>query len=780
VAPSPRPRLWPLLLALIGAVLLAAGVFSQIRIRSDMATLLPRGQTAASRMMLREVQSGVATSLILIGLEDAPAAALAATSDRMTAAMRSSGHFAFVENGRDVISDADQAALFADRYLLAPNTTTAAFETPALHQDFLHLLDGLQSSASPLVEQFGLPDPTGAFPALLATMGGDQHARLNDGVWFAPQTDRALLLARMNGDGSSLTAQDAAIGAVNAAFAQAKTPGMRLLVSGPAIFARDAAHAIRRDVERLSILSALLVAGLLIWRFRNPFVIAAIAVPLALSTAAAALAVQLAFGYVHGITIGFGMTMLGVTVDYPVLLIGHRKRGEAPAGTWARIGRAFTLAVITAALGLSGMALARFPGLAQLGLFSITGVITAALATRFILPRLIVAADLAPVSAGDPTTLMRIERLRHGRLWALLPVAAAAIALILVGGPTWEHDLGALSPISAGAHALDDSLRHDLGAPDIGQVLVVQGATAEAVLQREEALAPILDRLTAAHVISGADDAAKSLPSAATQRARQQALPDATTLTARIAEAAKGLPFTPAAFAAFAADVATARTQAPITRADLTNPALSAKLDAVLLPRGGAWLGIIAPQGVTSSARLAAAFAGQSDVIFVDVGAEMNGLVMGYTQQALPWIGAGALIGLVALLIGLRDPRRVARVIGAIAASLLVTVAILTLTGVRLSLIHIVALQFVAGVGLDYALFFGRTQLDAEERSRTLRTLITCNGMALLTFGLLCTCQTPLLRMIGETVAIGVITSLIFAFFFVGPRPPAITPPVAL
>ena len=158
----------------------------------------------------------------------------------------------------------------------------------------------------------------------------------------------------------------------------------------------------------------------------------------------------------------------------------------------------------------------------------------------------------------------------------------------------------------------------------------------------------------------------------------------------------------------------------------------------------------------------------------------MSGLVTGYTQQALPWIGAGAVLGLVALLIGLRDPWRVARVIGAIGASLLVTVAILTLAGVRLSLIHIVALQFVAGVGLDYALFFGRTQLDAEERSRTLRTLITCNGMALLTFGLLCTCQTPLLRMIGETVAIGVITSLIFAFFFVGPRPPAITHRVTL
>ncbi len=71
------------------------------------------------------------------------------------------------------------------------------------------------------------------------------------------------------------------------------------------------------------------------------------------------------------------------------------------------------------------------------------------------------------------------------------------------------------------------------------------------------------------------------------------------------------------------------------------------------------------------------------------------------------------------------------------------------LSGVRLSLIHLVALQLVAGVGLDYALFFARRQLDGEERARTLRTLVTCNAMTLLTFGLLACCQTPLLRDIG-------------------------------
>ena len=88
-----------------------------------------------------------------------------------------------------------------------------------------------------------------------------------------------------------------------------------------------------------------------------------------------------------------------------------------------------------------------------------------------------------------------------------------------------------------------------------------------------------------------------------------------------------------------------------------------------------------------------------------------------------------------------------------------------------MSLVTVVALQFVCGIGLDYALFFARRQLDEEERARTLRTLAICNAMAVMTFGLLALCRTPLLHEIGQTVVIGAIAALCFSFLFAGPRP---------
>lgn len=770
--PSPAVRrAGPVVAALLAAVLIAALTFRWVELRDDMADFLPVPHTPAARLMLQELRSGPASSLILIGLEGAPRPELARISRGMAAALTRSGLFAFVGNGQAAFGPGVVRFLFEHRYLLSPATNAAAFTTEALRQDFDRLLHGLRSSAAPLVERYGVTDPPGAFLVLRRVWTDASDIRTIDGAWFVPDRDRALMLARTRAGGLDLESQDRADAAIHASFADASPGAARLLVAGPAIFARDAQHAISSDVRLLAILSAVLVAGLLLWRFRSPLVLAAIGVPVILAIAVAALAVQLVFGFVHAIAFGFGMTMLGVTVDYPVLLIGHRKRGEQAAGTLRRIGPSFNLAVASAALGLSGMVFAELPGLVQVGVFSVAGLLTAATATRWLLPRLIVAADLAPVDAGETARLLRLEHLRAWRLLGLLPVGAAALALG-VHPPRIERDLANLSPVPAADRALDAELRAELGAPDVGQMAVVRGDSAEAVLRREETLLPRLDVLTRSGVIAGTELAARYVPSTATQLARRAGLPDAAELDERIASAAAGFPFRPGAFSGFADDVAAVRQLAPVLPADLAAlPPLAARIQPLLFERDGSWYGLVVPRGITDPAALAAALSGLPDVTYINIPVESNRLVVDSTRRAWRWLCWGGAATVIALLLGLRDPWRFVRVLGALAAAGTLTLAALTLAGESLSLVDIVGLQFAAGVGLDYTLFFSRPQLDEEERARTLRTLITCNVMTLLTFGLLVFCQTPLLRKIGLPVALGTFSSLVFAFLFGGPRP---------
>jgi predicted exporter len=351
-----------------------------------------------------------------------------------------------------------------------------------------------------------------------------------------------------------------------------------------------------------------------------------------------------------------------------------------------------------------------------------------------------------------------------------VPVLAAAAYLAAIGGPHWEGDLQKLTPIPARSRALDRELRAEIGAADPGQLLLIRAPNRQAVLQREEALEPLLARLQKAGAFKSADYAARLLPSIHRQQARIAALPDPATLAQRVTQAQAGLPFRPGTFDPFLAAVAASRTMAPLRPADLETTPLGARLDPLLTRNGAAWLGPIVFHGVTDPKSLAAAFAG-TGAIYIDMRTELGGILSGYTRQAWRWLGWTGLLVLVVLGAGLRSPVMMLRVLGSVLAAMLVTAALLTAAGLQLSLIHLVALQLVAGVGLDYALFFARRQLDAEERARTLRTLVTCNAMTLLTFGLLAFCQTPLLRDIGVTVACGAFLALVFAFLAAGEAP---------
>ena len=765
----PPSRGLPALAALAAAVGLLALVIARADIRTGLADFLPAGRSPAARLMLQELREGAAAALILVGVEGAPPAELARITREMADALPRTGLFAQVAAG-EAGFEGEEAFFFPRRYLLSPATSSAAFEVPALRADLQRLLRELRGAASPLAARYGVADPLGAFPAWLGSLAGASRVRVVDGAWFAPDRDRALLLARTRAGGLDARAQERASAAIEAAFRAARPGAARLLVAGPARFAQDAARSIRGDVELVTMLSTALIALLLVWRFRSPLAIAAIAAPVVLSVAVAIAATEAAFGGVQALALGFGASMLGISVDYPVLMIGHRKRGEPPAATRARIGSAFRLAGATATLGLGGMIFSGFPGLAQLGLFSAAGLLAAAAATWWGLPPLIVAADIAPAPAGDPRWLARVEGWRRWRAWGAAPILAA-LAYLLAVGPRWETDLAALSPVPAASRALDAELRGALGAAEAGQVLFVEGPDAETVLRREEALLPRLEALRAEGAITGFEAAARLLPSVAAQEARRAALPEPDALARRLDEARANLPFRPEAFRPFLDAVAATRTMTPLRPADLAGTALATPLEPLLSERGGTWRGVVLLQGVRDPARLAQTLADSGPgAVYVDTRSELGRILAHYTAQAWRWLGAGVAAIVLALLLGLRDGRRAARVVGSVAAAVLCTVALLTLGGERLSLVHVVALQLAAGVGLDYALFFARRQLDEEERARTLRTLVTCNAMTLLSFGLLVLCRTPVLHSIGATVAVGAALAMAFAFLFAGQR----------
>src|SRR6185503_12017156 len=141
------------------------------------------------------------------------------------------------------------------------------------------------------------------------------------------------------------------------------------------------------------------------------------------------------------------------------------------------------------ALGFSALLFSGFPGLSQLGLFAIVGLFTAACVTRWVLPHIV------PIQFHTKRDGLRIARwidaLTKARLLVPMIVVLALGSFFWSGAPLWEQDLANLSPISIEKKERDQAIRNELGAPDVRDLIVVEGPSEEEVLQRSEAVATV-------------------------------------------------------------------------------------------------------------------------------------------------------------------------------------------------------------------------------------------------------------------------------------------------
>ena len=74
------------------------------------------------------------------------------------------------------------------------------------------------------------------------------------------------------------------------------------------------------------------------------------------------------------------------------------------------------------------------------------------------------------------------------------------------------------------------------------------------------------------------------------------------------------------------------------------------------------------------------------------------------------------------------------------------------------------ALVLVAGLGLDYVLFYGRDRERADDAA-TSSAVLVCALSSFIVFGILSLSSIPVLKGIGTTVAVGVVAAYVLARF---------------
>ena len=247
-------------------------------------------------------------------------------------------------------------------------------------------------------------------------------------------------------------------------------------------------------------------------------------------------AVSLGFGQVHGMTLGFGTTLIGEAVDYAIYYLIQARGGDGAAERWRarqladgaprpphvadRLRRARLLRAFPA---WRSSACSRSPAWSP-----------PRSTTRFVFPVLV--PDGAP-GAGLRRQLGRLmSAAARGCRGARLGVVAARVAsarsrLVALPSP-WRGELSSLSPVSAADLALDATLRADVGAPDAGTLVAVAGAgRGRRARRRRSRRRRASTRLVAAGVARRATTRRRACCRARRRSARRlAALPDAATL----------------------------------------------------------------------------------------------------------------------------------------------------------------------------------------------------------------------------------------------------------
>ena len=748
---------WLVVLALLAAVLLAHVLPWRGQIDTDLLALLPVDERNphAEAALKTLTQHGERELALLLSAPDA------ATAQRAAHRVRDMLHNA------PLTLQAPQAQTEAMRDLYFPYR--AGFITD---QD----LRWINESDPPAQAQRALAlayqlfaggtlnwrdDPFGFFSNWMLQLGAASPARPHGDTLMVQTADRhyAVLLYQLTQSAFSSDLQtrlDADLTAVRNDLAQ-QFPDVQLLRAGVVLHATAAAQQARFEMSLIGS-GSLLCCILLTWFvFRNLRALQLILLSLAAGALTALSLTWLIFDRLHVLTMVFGASLIGVAVDYGVLVLAQHLDSSETPHRWLRFRRLLsplTLVLIAPALAYFSLLLMPFPGMRQMACFAVSGIIGAWLTIMLWYPALLPSS--LPVT---PLATRWMQALRHWPRWTATRtqwlIAALAVFVIGAGIAQLKTNDDIRSLINIDPELLREQIgvakALELSSP--AQLFLITGATPEEVLQHEEALLAKLTPLIAAGKLTGFDAISRWLPSQQRQQTAQRAQQ---TLTKARAALAKELEL--------AEDWINIPPTAPLTADEwLTHPATKSLryLWQGRSERDNRTSSIVLLKGLhdADTARQLATFS-DTHTQWVDKTAEVSSLMGRYRTLLSSVLIAAYMLVPLALLPFFR--RQTWRVVTPSLLATLGTLAIMGYAGLPLQLLNVLTLLLVFGMGIDYGLFLIAQKSDA----RAFLAICVAASLTLLAFGLLAVSGTPALRTIGLTTVFGIGLAWLFTPLF--------------
>jgi predicted exporter len=623
---------------------------------------------------------------------------------------------------------------------------------------------------SPLLKRVLPEDPLGAFQGILARLaGGEPPLATRDGVFVTRDGRWAVLLLATKHSAFDTVAQAPLLDAIHASFEEARArlgDDLVLEMSGANRFALQAEGAIRSDAYRIGALSLLGVAGVFLIFFRSLRSLALALAPALVGVIGGMAACIAVFGRLDGMTVAFGASLIGSTIDYPVHVLNLWSLAPPGSSPWMvarELRGSLTLAALTTVAGFVGLAATEFQGFRELGVFATVGIAASLLATLFLLPDLLPPRRVAPLSARLAGALhASVVGMRPRRRWLLaLPLGAVVFAAIELPRTVFVDDLASLGQSDPRLYAEEQRVRERLSSFDGGRLVVALGEDPQQAIVRNETVHARLSAEVAAGRLGGMRSLHDVLWSEALQLRNLAVLRQSERLPERLDAAFSEAGFRAGAFAPFAASLEAM--PPPLTLAELRASPLGELAGTLVLDLGGRTGVVTYLRGVHDAAAVKAALADLPEVHWFEQRAFLNEIFASFRDRTVRQTAIGSLMVLPLLMLRYRSLRRALAAFLPSVLSGLVVVSALVALGHEVNLLHVVALLVVMGMGVDFGIYL----VDCVEGERalgaTLISILVCCLSTLLTFGALALSSHPALRAIGVTAGLGIALSFLFA-----------------
>jgi predicted exporter len=626
-------------------------------------------------------------------------------------------------------------------------------------------LQDFQGSPEASAAQDLIPrDPLLLIPELLAIFsdqdkstatdvsGGALTATGRDGVHYA------LIQAEIKASPLDDAGQKPVFQALNQAFAQAKAQfgaGLVMQFTGVSKFAAESRDRAEHEISLLTNISLGLSCLLLLTFFRRVSVFAYLLLPIVAATVWSLVVCFLFFDRVHVVAIIFTTVLVGVALDYGIYTLSH---AQQTAGGMAQALREIRFPLIAGCLTSMGgfvfMTLTNLPMLQQMGMAVALGLILSLTLDFLYLPWL-------PALVFQAITPYHPRRLAL-RGWLMpslgLMLAAVAVGILYAKPVRWNDDVRTLEAMSPALQTEQNDLRQLFGQSSNEHIVLTFGANLA------DAFANLARFNTALAAAShGPHDSFFNLgqvfPTAA-QIQHCRAYFDAHPEFSASLRAALDQNFKPGVFDPFWDDwnhwLQTAR---PGRDAAGSPAQLIQGLRSVLpLPlqnlwnddtsgSGSAWLATRINGSLFAKLPPSAISAPNAPIDQVET---LNSALQRYRLTATQRAGIGlALIAVLVMVV--YGWRRGGFMLAVPALSMMLAVAVLSLLGQKLGLLHVVALLLGFCLASDYSIFLGS---PGDLPRSTRRAILLAASTALLSFCVLSFSKIEALKDICVTVSL--------------------------